>query len=412
MTVERWTFGVEPLPADGRARAAAAPRRRTGAVAGADDARGRRAGRRPARARGAARGAGAGRPAPARRRRRDARAARLRRPLARRRRVQPVLPRVRRSRSTATARTARSTFPVGYEGPPGIVHGGFLAVFFDCVHPAAQLRRRASRARPTSLSLRYRRPTPLLTPLDVRRSSAPIDDGRITSHRRAAPRRRACCATRDDERGRRRPRRAARRLAPAAPMSATVVDAGDGLPLTVPALLARAAASAATIRWWSATTTCSPTPTPSARSARARAGLLAAGAGRGTPRRAALPERRRLRGRLAGGGAHRRDRRADQHVLDRAELRGLLRSADVERAARGARRTAATTTPPRCARPSRARPRATPPLLRRSRRACARVVSRRRFAARRTTARSPTRCASTTRARRGRGRRDARPTAW
>ena len=25
------------------------------------------------------------------------------------------------------------TFPVPYEGPPGIVHGGFLAVFFDCV---------------------------------------------------------------------------------------------------------------------------------------------------------------------------------------------------------------------------------------------------------------------------------------
>ena len=24
-------------------------------------------------------------------------------------------------------------FPVSYEGPPGIVHGGFLAVFFDCV---------------------------------------------------------------------------------------------------------------------------------------------------------------------------------------------------------------------------------------------------------------------------------------
>ena len=24
-------------------------------------------------------------------------------------------------------------FPLLYEGPPGIVHGGFLAVFFDCV---------------------------------------------------------------------------------------------------------------------------------------------------------------------------------------------------------------------------------------------------------------------------------------
>src|SRR5688572_13221238 len=25
------------------------------------------------------------------------------------------------------------TFPLAYEGPPGIVHGGFLALFFDCV---------------------------------------------------------------------------------------------------------------------------------------------------------------------------------------------------------------------------------------------------------------------------------------
>ena len=25
------------------------------------------------------------------------------------------------------------TFPIAYEGPPGLVHGGFLAVFFDCV---------------------------------------------------------------------------------------------------------------------------------------------------------------------------------------------------------------------------------------------------------------------------------------
>ena len=28
------------------------------------------------------------------------------------------------------------TFPVVYEGPPGLVNGGFLAVFFDCItHP-------------------------------------------------------------------------------------------------------------------------------------------------------------------------------------------------------------------------------------------------------------------------------------
>ena len=34
----------------------------------------------------------------------------------------------RRSRASGTV-----TFPIVYEGPPGIVHGGFLAVFFDSV---------------------------------------------------------------------------------------------------------------------------------------------------------------------------------------------------------------------------------------------------------------------------------------
>jgi hypothetical protein len=55
-------------------------------------------------------------------------------------------------------------FPLPYEGPPGIVHGGFLAVFFDCAvqHHNCDL---GVAGRTTSLSVRYRRPTPLLTPL-------------------------------------------------------------------------------------------------------------------------------------------------------------------------------------------------------------------------------------------------------
>jgi acyl-coenzyme A thioesterase PaaI-like protein len=57
-------------------------------------------------------------------------------------------------------------FPVCYEGPPGIVHGGFLAVFFDCV--LQQLNCDLGLAGKTAeLSLRFRRPTPLLTPLVV-----------------------------------------------------------------------------------------------------------------------------------------------------------------------------------------------------------------------------------------------------
>jgi hypothetical protein len=56
------------------------------------------------------------------------------------------------------------TFPVAYEGPPGVVHGGFLAVFFDCVvqHHNCEV---GLAGKTTSLTVEYRRPTPLLAPL-------------------------------------------------------------------------------------------------------------------------------------------------------------------------------------------------------------------------------------------------------
>jgi acyl-coenzyme A thioesterase PaaI-like protein len=76
---------------------------------------------------------------------------------------------------------ARGTvsFPVCYEGPPGIVHGGFLAVFFDCV--LQQLNCDLGLAGKTAeLSLRFRRPTPLLTPLVVRATRS-IEGSRIQS---------------------------------------------------------------------------------------------------------------------------------------------------------------------------------------------------------------------------------------
>ncbi|MDH6242791.1 hypothetical protein [Mycobacterium sp. OTB74] len=55
-------------------------------------------------------------------------------------------------------------FPLAYEGPPGLVHGGFLGVFFDCViqqHNCATCLSGKTR----SLQVKYRRPTPLLTDL-------------------------------------------------------------------------------------------------------------------------------------------------------------------------------------------------------------------------------------------------------
>jgi hypothetical protein len=70
-------------------------------------------------------------------------------------------------------------FPIAYEGPPGIVHGGFLAVFFDCVvqHHNCDV---GTAGKTTALALRYRRPVPLLSTLrfTVERSMA---DGRIHS---------------------------------------------------------------------------------------------------------------------------------------------------------------------------------------------------------------------------------------
>jgi hypothetical protein len=57
-------------------------------------------------------------------------------------------------------------FPVAYEGPPGLVHGGFLALLFDCVvqHHSCDV---GVAGKTTGMSIRYRRPTPLLVPLTI-----------------------------------------------------------------------------------------------------------------------------------------------------------------------------------------------------------------------------------------------------
>lgn len=71
------------------------------------------------------------------------------------------------------------TFPIAYEGPPGIVHGGFLAVFFDSViqHHNCDV---GVAGKTTSLTVNYKRPTPLLTALDFELERA-VDERRITS---------------------------------------------------------------------------------------------------------------------------------------------------------------------------------------------------------------------------------------
>ncbi len=71
-------------------------------------------------------------------------------------------------------------FPISYEGPPGIVHGGFLAVFFDCVLQELNCARGLA-GKTAELSIRFRRPTPLLTPL-VFQVERVVDDRRINAH--------------------------------------------------------------------------------------------------------------------------------------------------------------------------------------------------------------------------------------
>lgn len=62
-------------------------------------------------------------------------------------------------------------FPLVYEGPPGLAHGGFLGAFFDCVIQHHNCVAGLS-GKTRSLLVTFRRPTPLLTELrfDIVRS--------------------------------------------------------------------------------------------------------------------------------------------------------------------------------------------------------------------------------------------------
>ena len=91
----------------------------------------------------------------------------------------PAFPEYTIDELNADSASGRVTFPVVFEGPPGLVNGGFIGVFFDCVtqhHSCATGRTGKTR----SLTVTFRRPTPVLTELsfDVMRVEA---DGRVTS---------------------------------------------------------------------------------------------------------------------------------------------------------------------------------------------------------------------------------------
>ena len=83
----------------------------------------------------------------------------------------PCFPEYRFDHLDGESASGRVAFPLVYEGPPGLVHGGFLAVFFDCViqHQNCVV---GLSGKTRSLQVTFRRPTPVLSELcfDISRS--------------------------------------------------------------------------------------------------------------------------------------------------------------------------------------------------------------------------------------------------
>jgi len=91
----------------------------------------------------------------------------------------PCFPEYEFDRIDSDTAEGRVTFPVVYEGPPGLVHGGFLAVFFDCVIQHQNCATELS-GKTRSLTVKFRRPTPILTELTFDISREQVDRG-VTS---------------------------------------------------------------------------------------------------------------------------------------------------------------------------------------------------------------------------------------
>jgi hypothetical protein len=91
----------------------------------------------------------------------------------------PCFPEYRFDRLDGEIASGRVTFPLVYEGPPGLVHGGFLAVFFDSIvqHQNCVI---GLAGKTRSLMVTFRRPTPVLSELRFDISRAPVERG-ITS---------------------------------------------------------------------------------------------------------------------------------------------------------------------------------------------------------------------------------------
>jgi hypothetical protein len=91
----------------------------------------------------------------------------------------PCFPEYRFDHLDADTASGQVTFPLVYEGPPGLVHGGFLAVFFDCVIQHQNCLAGLS-GKTRSLRVTFRRPTPVLIDLHFDIARSEVDRG-ITS---------------------------------------------------------------------------------------------------------------------------------------------------------------------------------------------------------------------------------------
>ena len=72
-----------------------------------------------------------------------------------------------------------ATFPAAYEGPPGCVHGGFIAAYFDEVLGMAQSLS-GNPGMTVNLTVDYRAPTPLKQPVVFRGRVVSIDGRKIS----------------------------------------------------------------------------------------------------------------------------------------------------------------------------------------------------------------------------------------
>jgi acyl-coenzyme A thioesterase PaaI-like protein len=80
--------------------------------------------------------------------------------------LNPLAPPVVYDEITEAGLAAGVTFGVAYQGPPGYVHGAFIAGVFDDVLGAANMAS-GNPGMTVQLNVRYRRATPLRTPLRV-----------------------------------------------------------------------------------------------------------------------------------------------------------------------------------------------------------------------------------------------------